>query len=223
MDDINILWSVSRDNAQIGALSISGLTYYIYFGPGLPKILDDKMRPMIIANIDNWLLAKTKQKYSLRNIQDMVKAYVEGVKSAYSEEDMKKVANRCVELAVKRLCRSGSLDEVNKIYWIESASAAALSKLINKLGLHFDQYKSKLGDDTLFAILCRIYRTCSIRQFDGADSAAALVSRLGRSVSDPKYPDLGNIIEDIRNDVVMAVFAEDKIANEVECVISSLG
>lgn len=222
MKDVRIIWSVSRKNAQIGAISIGPDTYYIYFGPGLPKVLDANMQPMVIPNIDSWIVAKTKHRYSLVSLQDMVEAYYEGANSAYSDEDVKSLLIRSIDLAVKRLCRSDMLDEVNKLYWIESASAMALRNLIDKMRIDFDGYKTRLGEDVLFIILCRIHRTCSLRRFDGTDTIAALASRMGRVIADPKYPDLDGFTSKIVNDVLDIIINEQVKYNTDEVLKSIL-
>lgn len=221
MEDIRILWSVSRSNAQIGAISIGPDVYYIYFGPGLPKIIDANMKPLVLSNIDNWIIAKTRHRYSLRSLQDMVESYLEGARSAYSEDDVRSLIARCTDLTIKRLCRSELLDDVNKLYWVESASAISIQNLIGNMRADFDKYKSNLGEDAFYNILCRMYKTCNLRQFDGADSIAALASRLGRSINDPKYPSLDDITSKILQDIISLTTSE-QLNHETDLVLKSM-
>lgn len=216
MDGIKIIWSISRHNAQLGAIEIDKELYYIYFGPGLPKIFNKDMNLLTIPNIDNWISSKTKQRYSLRTLNDIIIAYLEGVNSAFSEQDVLDVVDKCVDLTVKRVARSQILDALNKLYWIESASATSLTELINKFRNNFGDYRKRLGDDVLHNILCRIYKTCSVRQFDGADAVEAMMSRLDRSVKDPVYPVVDKVVKDIKDDIIKALAIKSSYKHNLE-------
>ena len=163
---------------------------------------------MNITNIDNWILAITKQRYSLRALKDIITAYVEGMNSAYSESDIKDIINRSIELTIKRLARGNELDTLNKMYWVESASAATISRLIERFRKEFDDFKNKLGEDGFFNLLCRVHKNCLMKQLDGDEVCAGLASRLGRSICDPKYPSIDNILDLVKNDVIRIVLSD---------------
>lgn len=215
MENIRILWSVARSNAEAGAIEIDDEIYYLYFGPGLPKIFDKSMRLLNISNIDNWISARTKQRYSMRSLKDIMQAYVEGANSAYSKQEVKDIIISCIELTIKRLCRSSALDKLNKLYWIESSSAATIDKLISKISIDFEKFRSRMGDDAIFNILCRLYKTCHMRGLDGADVCATIATRLDRSINDPVYPSVDEIKKEISPDILLALFQDSDIHDEM--------
>lgn len=219
MDNIKILWSVARADVEAGAVDINDEVYHLYFGPGLPKVFDGSMRVLNISNIDNWISAKTQQRYSMRSLKDIMLAYAEGAKSAYSRHDVKEIILACIDLTVKRLSRSRALDALNRIYWIESSSAATIDRLVSKIRLDLDKFRENMGEDSLFNILCRIYKTCHLRGIEGADVCEAMASRLGRSMTDPIYPSIEEIKKEITGDILLAIMeesdAKDNMINNI--------
>jgi hypothetical protein len=199
---MKLLWAVIQENVRLAAFELKYSRYYIYFGPNLPVVYDSNFRKQIIPNIDSWVLSFTNNRYGLDFLEAIAVAYYDGLCAAYSADDLKNVAEYSINLTLKRVARSECLDLINKLYWIESSSTIDLNKLIDKFSRHIDTLKTNIGQDELYNTLCRIYKTCLLRNLDNIFVVESLINKMGMVVKEPVYPSLDSIYEKVNEEVL---------------------
>jgi hypothetical protein len=162
--------------------------WYLCMGPGIPCLYDDKLRKQVVPNIDNWLQAKTGHRYSYRTICDMAAAFATGLKCSYSAEDVVRVSAQVCRATVHHIFQTEIVEDYRRLYWIELLDPAKLPQQAHAIRDDFKRLKEKLGDEVLYNHLCRLWRVCTLQNPSEAAVFEKLIERMGRKVSDPKYP-----------------------------------
>lgn len=188
--DINMVkLEIIYSKDHIIVFSIDVELYYLKTGPDIPHLYDANVRGMLVPNIDSWISAKTRQRYSYQTLCDLGAAFRSGLKSAYDHSDLIKISEQSVKQTIKELFYGGKIYDYNFIFWIEVCPTDAIEKHLRIIRDNLQEIIEKVGVDKLHNDLNRMLKVCLKRQSDCADVCTKLIERIGKRTSEPTYPD----------------------------------
>lgn len=179
--------------------------YYLRHGNVVPELFDAEAVRIRISNFDDWIQLQTAQRYSLRSILDMAEAFVSGMYSAYSVNDLKLCAEVACVTAVEEIFQTRLAAGYSAAYRVELSPPAELAHNIDLIRQHWDDVLGRLGKDGLHNYLSRWHRYCQYFAPANAQVFERFLDRLKLQPADPRYPDTASYDAELRQHVVRRV------------------
>jgi len=178
---------------DVVCFSVDDQVYYLKFGPNVPQLFDEHLVLMIIPNIDTWIQSKTQQRHSYQSLYDMSLCFYNGIQTSYNIANIDQICNLVIKLTIDEILKNGWIYEYSLIYWIEVLGPDTIEECLKKISLNFEIIRDKIGDHKLYNNLCRISKTCRVRQPHNSDICDKLIERLNMGSSDPVYPNTDSL------------------------------
>jgi len=136
--------------------------YFLIYVPedGVSEIYDSDLQKINATNIDDWFQVNTHQRYSHRSVLDMSVAFLNGLNSSYSLDDVEDVVRQSCDVAKDFLFHTDLISKYIKIYDIESADIGEISTAITNLRVHWDDILDLHGEVEFLNRLKRWIKHC---------------------------------------------------------------
>lgn len=170
------------------AVKLDNVLYYMSLQDGLPRVYDNTGRQLIIPNVDSWIQAKTRQRYSITSLRDMCAAFQAGMLSSYVKTEVLAVVEYAVKHAIDEIMHRGMIYDYSLLYWIEVQGTDKLESYLKTISNKLDVIVQRVGRQKLINELKRINRVCVLRQSSARYVCEKLLERLNIDSNDPIFP-----------------------------------
>jgi len=214
MSSLNIKYA----SGFTAAFTINSQLYYIKTGPDFPKLYDENLKKLIIPNMDSWLQANTRQRFSYQTLTDMIKAFSDGLEHNYTKDDIVRICNHVFDLSRDYIFKTEYAKDYASIFKIELMDSRQIKKLIRQIKENFQKFCDKYGKEKFHLFLCRLWKFCNLNDLNSSIIVEGFITRLGKVVQDPIYPTVNNeadIKQKIVNNIVGSGHAKFKGINDV--------
>ena len=98
-----------------------GRLYFLIYVPedGVSEVYDSNLQKLNIINIDDWFQVNTHQRYSHRSVLDMSAAFLNGLNSSYSLDDVEDIVKQSCNVAKDSLFHTNLMSKYIKIFDIK--------------------------------------------------------------------------------------------------------
>jgi len=167
--------------------------YFLIYVPedGVSEIYDNYLRKMDVINIDNWFQVNTRQRYSHRAVLDMSTAFLNGLNSSYSLDDITTLAKQSCSVVKDFLFHTDLISKYVRTYDIESADVGKIDSIITNIRDNWDILLIEIGRDEFLNRLKRWVKYCRNNHSDSVPIFEKFIDRLSGEMGEPLYPDTG--------------------------------
>jgi len=181
--------------------------YFLIYVPedGVSEIYDNELQKMDIINIDDWFQVNTRQRYSHRSVLDMSAAFLNGLNSSYSLDDITILTRQSCGTVKDFLFHTDLISKYVRTYDIESADVGEIDSVITNIRDNWDTLLVGIGRDEFLNRLKRWVKYCRNNYSDGVPIFEKFIDRLSGKMGEPSYPDTGGYDEQLERRVLASV------------------
>jgi hypothetical protein len=187
------------------AFAIDFSNYFLRIFP-VPQLFNEALVPQIIPNLDNWFQARTHQRYSYRNVLDMMDAYLVGLSHTYSLTELEALTRHTI-ITTKNYLLTEKMGEYSKLFWIETLNPAKIDAHIDSIRENFEHLATTLSKAEFHNNLCRLRMFVFHNRPGLVPIIERLIERLGGVPSTPVYPVSERLDKELQKTVVASVLA----------------
>ena len=189
--------------SDIIAFEIDGEIWYLCL-IGIPHIYNKDLKRQIIPNIDNWIQAKTKQRYGYASICDMATAFAMGMECSYTSQDIAQISMSISQKILNTIFKGPYIHIYNKLYWIEMLSPSKIVKNQKIISENFTHLVHEIGNNQLYKYLCRFRKACIYLNVDYS-VFEKLIRKMGLEPQEPQYPNSSKIDNEVIQQHIMNI------------------
>jgi hypothetical protein len=206
----------------VTVFEVNGELFYFNDNSNMPEMFDSQLKKMTVPNFDNWIQAKTDQRYSLRGLRDMSVAFRAGFDCSISDADAHSLVIGTVAETKRLIFHTDLATGYGRAYFIELMDPPKIEEVhVKSIVANFDKLLKACGRGKLYNYLCRFWQICNYSLPNASAVFEGFIARLKLQPSSPQYPKTSDLDNELTERVSRIVFKDVSLCHVTDEVISN--